>query len=103
MKIDNLGRNIICIRDSEELSVIVSMNPDVFDPAGQIAFVARTYRVVASKFPLLNLVELGEVRKLVDVKHSLIDVTDVTHLTGRLRKAEREVQELKDKIQAALL
>ena len=52
-------RNLIYLKDGDNFSVIVKLDPSVSDPCLSKVAVAQTYRVVANSFaPILVLVPL---------------------------------------------
>jgi hypothetical protein len=53
--------NVLYVKDGDNLSIIVKLDPSVSDPALFVPAIAQTYRVVANSFaPILKLVPLAD-------------------------------------------
>lgn len=54
-------KNIIRVKDGENLHVVVELAPSVSDPGGEIPAISQLYRVVAHSWgPMLELVPLAK-------------------------------------------
>ena len=59
-------RNTLYVRDGENISIVVVLDPSVHDPAGTVPAIGQSYRVVANSFgPVLQLVPLAPVPALL--------------------------------------